>query len=395
MFFSLFYLNAQEVRADDRSFEGTGSESPPQALQSPEERQKTAASSLIQLENVLKTKELSHTCDRALISDGQAVISNRYLNIREREKILDLFFTICKSHPDFINKTVVSWVMDLDIEWYLREKMLLFHNEQSKECSEKMTNHLLRFFFSMPRHIRRSLIWLLTDVKPRNLDQLLKYTIETTEAREQEISSGISNICDQKIIAFLSRFVQKDSQDMPLELRDFRQYNIQSVLYALARMTVKTGDPAVVSELKAIAMNQDINIYFRVSAVEVLQDLSLYFDSSAQALYDIVRDNKKVSQSGFITRDQKVRDHEDEDRQVSYRAFSSLRELSEKEPEEFFRFLFTYRKNRDDSHLYRKRFFSGLPLPEELDKYSLPVLTALSRDSKTASEYPKSAVALD
>ena len=165
--------------------------------------------------------------------------------------------------------------------------------------------------------------------------------------------------------------------DRPAELRDFRQQYISSVLYALARMAVKTGDDSsVVSELKSIAINKDIIIYFRVSAVEVLQDLSLYFDSSAQALYDLI--NWKVEDSYA----------QNKNWQVSDRAFRALRELSDKTPEGFFSFLEDFRKRRDDSDSARRTFFFHLPKElralKELDKHSRPLLKALSQDLKIA-----------
>ena len=139
------------------------------------------AGALIQWE-----KQLSHRCDDLLIAAGQEHISDIKSNIYNRDKILNLFFTYCKNYPGFIDQQLVSWVRDLNIEWFLKEKMVLFYNEHSKKCSQKMTDYLLDFFYSNSDwHIRNSLIWLLTGVKPKSLNRLLNpyVEVETDRAR--------------------------------------------------------------------------------------------------------------------------------------------------------------------------------------------------------------------
>ncbi len=293
----------------------------------------------------LTTELKKNKCTDSHISSVTDVVLNNNLDIRDKGEMLLSFFTACKNHRNFMEK-MAFLAMQEEIHWYIKEKILLFYLNNTDACSHQITEHLLNFFLApTTNHIRNSIIWILSKTKKN---------------------------CDREVISFFSDFIQKDSSGLMLELSDFRQYNIQSILYALVYIAIKNQNPLVFSELKMIAMNHNINVYFRVRAVESLQDLSIYFQLPAQILYTIIKHKRQIAQSNFINwEERKIRD---QNREVSDSAFNVLMELVETDPFKFFSFLLNSNESRNFDHFYRRKVFSSdqLRLPDTLDQLRLP-----------------------
>ena len=303
----------------------------------------------------LKKYLTNNICSSTIISSSERLVKDSNLSIPIRSEILQLFFQVCNEHEIF-QQTVISLATEPSLEWTLKSQAILQYNKINT-CSDTLTDHLLWFFYENPNwHIRDTVIW----------------TLSQTEGR-----------CARKVITFLSNFVKEDKEKIEMELLEFRQIHIQSILWTLVHLGV--NNPYVVNELKAMVMKYDMNNYFRIRSVEALQDLSLYLEPAAQALYEIVRDNKRVSDSDFVTYDQKIRD--DNDTEVRNSAFLALVELVEKERAEFLSFLFIHRERLDADQLYRKKAFSNHDIPDALDLYARPALIRLSQDNKINKQY--------
>lgn len=296
-------------------------------------------------------------CKKPITSATIKIVKNK-LDIRIRYELLDLFFKNCNKHADFEN-AVTSLVIEPNLEWSLKERILLSHDQsQSRICSDTVLDHLLSFFSIKTNwHVRNAVIWMLSNVK-----------------------AG----CSGKVVTFFSDLVQKSSDGMLIELLDFRQTMVQSILWSLVRSGLINKDEHVVSELKKMAMKHDMNIYFRIRSIEALQDLSLYLGSAAQALYEIVRDNKRIPRSDFVTYDQKIRD--EQDTKVRDSAFMSLVELLTENRSDFLSFLFVHREDLDSDQLYRRKAFIGQPIAGNLDVYARPALISLRDDEKIDTE---------
>ena len=309
----------------------------------------------------IKENLIKNICKESIVSASLDAIKNNNLEMRIRDEILTLFFKFCSSNEDFKHR-VVSLAVEPDLTWPLQEKaLLLFNQNQSNSCfdSDTVVDYLLQLFSQdIGWHIRNAVIWVLADIKKG---------------------------CDQKIISFFSHFVQQSPEATPIELLDFRQRMIQSILWSLVRLGVSNKNESVVVELKAIAMKYDINVYFRIRVIEALQDLSLYFDSAAVALYEIVRDNKRIARSAFVTYDQSIRD--EKDKKVRNSAFGALMELLEKEKPEFLSFLFVHRERLDADQLYRRKAFANQIIPQDIDIYARLALERLIGDLKVEAEY--------
>jgi hypothetical protein len=300
-------------------------------------------------------------CTQPVVSATMDIVKNNKQDIREREKILNLFFGVCNQNGDFEN-AMTSLAVEPKLEWFLKEKIILSHDSDYKRiCSDTVLNHLKLFFSNnMDWHVRNAVIWILADVK---------------------------GDCDDKIISFFSGFVQQSSEGMSIELLDFRQTMIQSILWSLVRLGVRTQNENIVSELKNMAMKYDMNLYFRIRAVEALQDLSVYFNSAAQALYEVVRDNKRTPQSNFVTYEQRIRD--EQDTKVRDSAFIALVELLTNHTSAFLSFFSVHQEEIDSDQLYRRKAFSNQPKPARLDTHARPVLDQLRNDETVDQKYHK------
>ena len=298
-------------------------------------------------------------CKQSVSLTTTDVVKEHTLDVRDRTEVLDLFFETCHQHDEF-ESVMTSLVVEPKLEWSLKEKILLSHDlDYSRVCSEIVLDHLLiSFFENKDWHIRNAIIWMLSDVQGE---------------------------CDSKIISFFSDFVQQSSEEMSIELLDFRQTMIQSILWSLVRLGFRNQNENIVSELKKMAMKYDMNLYFRIRAVEALQDLTIYFDSAAQALYEIVRDNKRLLRSDFVTYEQKIRD--EQDTKVRDSAFISLVELLTADQSVFLAFLFVHKEELDSDQLYRRKAFVDQPIPDHLDIYAKPALVKLSSDEKVDKKY--------
>ncbi len=296
-------------------------------------------------------------CTPSVIVSVLRVVNNQDLDVYKRNEILELAFTTCAENEEF--KHAISLLsVEPELEWSLREKVLIYHQAKSVVCSHPIVEYLLESFSQeINWHIREAIVDILS------------------ESQED---------CAQRVISFFSEFVMRDSEEMSTDLVDFRQRKIHLILWSLVRLGMQHGGhPSVVAELKEMAMKYDMNVYFRVSAVEALQDLSLYFEISAQALYEIVRDNKRVPQSDFITYDQRIRDANDV--KVRDQAFLALLELLEEDYNDFFSFL---SKKPSAEQIYRSKVFEDQPLPaEHLDLYARPALIKLVQDTSVEQQY--------
>ena len=305
----------------------------------------------------LKEYLTNNICRPIVISSSKRLVTNLNLNIRLRSEILQLFLQVCKKHEDF-QQIIISLAIEPLLEWSLKNQIILQHNK-TNICSHTLTDHLLRFFYKNPNwHIRDTVIWIL---------------------------SQTNGECAEKVVTFFSTFVKEDKEKIEMELLEFRQIHIQSILWALVHLGINNNPNIVVSELKAMTMKYDMNTYFRIRAVEALQDLSLYLEPAAQALYEVVRDNKRISDSDFVTYDQNIRDNNDTE--VRNRAFLSLVELIEKEKAEFLPFFSVHNTKWETDQLYRKKALSNHDIPNVLDLYARPALTQLSQDNKVDKQY--------
>ncbi len=299
-------------------------------------------------------------CTQSVVLATIDIVKDNEQDIREREEILDLFFKVCNQNGNF-ESAMTALTVEPQLEWALKEKIILSHDPDYKRiCSDAVLNHL-QLFFSDNRdwHVRDAIIWILADVK---------------------------GVCDNKIISFFSGFVQQNSEGMSIELLDFRQTMIQSILWSLVRVGFRTQNESVISELKKMAMKYDMNLYFRIRAVEALQDLSIYFSSAAQALYEIVRDNKRIPESDFVTYEQRIRD--EQDTKVRDSAFIALVELLTNPTSDFLSFLSIHQEELDSDQLYRRKAFINQPIPEDrLDMYARPALTQLGDDETVDEKY--------
>ena len=294
------------------------------------------------------------TCEEPVIEFSVATIKNPVLGIRIRDEVLKLFLESCSENNQFIQQ-VTSLAVEPNLEWYLKQQAILYSQNQQNVCKDQIVSHLLQFFNSNTTwHIRNAIVWILADIQEN---------------------------CDHNIIANFSQFIQQSpSEPMPKELSDFRQQMVGSILWSLVRLGIRNQNSTVVIELKTIAMRYDVNVYFRIKAVEALQDLSLYLSAAAQALYEIVRDTKRIAQSDFVTYDQRIRD--EEDKEVRERAFFALAELVENNKYNFLSFLFIDRELLNYDQVYRRRAFVDQPIPENLDLYARPALIKLANDPK-------------
>ena len=310
---------------------------------------------------LLKKYLVQEVCTPPVVLATMDIVKNNGQDVREREKVLNLFFGVCNQSDDFEN-AMTSLAVEPKLEWSLKEKIILSHDSDYKRiCSDTVLNHLKLFFSdNMDWHVRNAVIWILADVK-----------------------GG----CNNKIISFFSGFVQQSSEEMSIELLDFRQTMIQSILWSLVRLGFRTQNENIVSELKNMAMKYDMNLYFRIRAVEALQDLSIYFDSAAQALYEIVRDNKRIPQSNFVTYEQRIRD--EQDTKVRDSAFIALVELLTNHTSAFLPFFSMHQEEIDSDQLYRRKAFFNQPMPVHLDTYVRPVLNQLRNDGKVDQKYHK------
>lgn len=302
-------------------------------------------------------------CNKSVASTTLNVVRNNDLDVRIRAEMLIFFSEKCNKHDDF-KKTMTTLAVEPKLEWFLKEKVLLLYDpEYNRICSDKVLDHLFSFFSEdIDWHVRNTVIWMLSNVQ-----------------------GNVQEICDNKIISFFSNFVQKSSEGMSIKLLDFRQTMIQSILWSLVRLGLRNENKNVVFELKKIAMRYDVNEYFRIRAVEALQDLSIFLDSAAQALYEIVRDNKRIPQSEFVTYEQKERDFQD--KKVRKGAFIALVELVTKNRSDFLSFIHKHKEELHSDQLYRRKAFADLLLPERLDSYAHPALLQLYDDKKVDQDY--------
>ena len=300
-------------------------------------------------------------CTQPVVLATMDIVKNNERDVREREKILNLFFEVCNQNDDFEN-TMTSLAVEPKLEWSLKEKITLSHDSDYKRiCSDTVLNHLKLFFSdNTDWHVRNAVIWILADVK---------------------------GDCNNKIVSFFSGFIQQSSEEMSIELLDFRQTMIQSILWSLVHLGFRTQNESIVFELKNMAMKYDMNLYFRIRAVEALQDLSIYFDSAAQALYEIVRDNKRIPQSNFVTYEQRIRD--EQDTKVRDSAFIALVELLTNHASAFLPFFSMHQEEIDSDQLYRRKAFFNQPMPVRLDTYARPALDQLRNDKKVDQKYHK------
>ena len=307
----------------------------------------------------LKQSLSAGACDTRLIRQGKELVQDSARDVRVREEILQLLFTACGDSADF-TPVAGALLIAPDLEWYLREQAILFDYQKSL-CSGEVQQSLMDFFYETSVWpIRNAVVWVL---------------------------SNTAKNCDSITISFLSDFIQRDTDGVAMELLDFRQHNIQSVLWALVRLGIKNQNPLIVTELKNMAMKYDMNIYFRIRAVEALQDLSLYMPSAAQALYEIVRDNKRIARSEFVTYEQRIRD--EQDTQVRDVAFIGLVELVNVTQTEFLPFLSVHREKWNADQLYRNRAFAGREVPEDMGAYARLALEDLQADPQVLPHYRK------
>ena len=298
-------------------------------------------------------------CEKSVIQSSLMIIKDDHLELQTRDEILELFFAACNIQEGF-EDAVTALAVDSDLEWALKIKAVQRSNRvSSASCFNTIVHHLLSFFSRETRwHIRDAAVWTLADT-PKG--------------------------CDGEIISHFFQFVQDSSDHIGTELLDFRHAKIKSIIWSLVRLGIRNENNEVVSHLKSMAMNYKMNVYFRVMAVEALRDLSIYVNSAAQALYEIVRDNKRregSSQSGFITDDQEARDRSD--KEVTHRALDVLAELLTAKQEKFFSFR---TGSLDYGELYRRKAFDGQTIPEELDAYIRPVLGRLIKDERVDHIY--------
>lgn len=306
-------------------------------------------------------------CKPSVIVSVLRAVNNQDLNIYKRSEILELSFTACQKNDEFKDefKHAMSLLaVEPELEWSLKEKVLIYHQKNSVVCcsdSDPVVEHLIESFSQeINWHIREAIVDILSE-SPQG--------------------------CARKVISFFSEFVMQDLAQIstPTELVDFRQRKIQLILWSLVRIGMKYEHPFVVSELKKMAMKYNMNVYFRVRAVEALQDLSLYFDIAAQALYEIVRDNKRTheSEDDFITYDQTIRD--ENDTKIRDQAFLVLVELLEENYSDFFSFL--SKTSNLEQQIYRSKVFQDQSLPDSLDLYARPALVTLAQDTKVEQKY--------
>ena len=274
-------------------------------------------------------------------------------DIRQRTDHLHTFIESCPQ--DQVDSALEQLVMKSEAEWFLKEIALGQMSEQCF-CKENLQNYLFNFIMVERKdwHIRKSVIWVL---------------------------SGTPAECAESVIQFFVEFIQQEQPDLTMEVALFRQQMVYDLFWSLVRLGVNSQNDIVSEHLKSIAMNEDVNVYFRTLAIRALQDMSIFYEKSAQDLYEIVRDSVTTKKSiGFETYYESILN--ERNKQIQAIAFYALVEVMEGQSE----FLKTLSGTREPT-VYRWKALDQQVLPQDITQYVRLALQNISTSSQINEYY--------
>lgn len=282
-----------------------------------------------------------------------------FLNNDIRQRV-DNLHTLVESCPtDQVDLVLSQLVMEQEAEWFLKETALDYMGKQSF-CEENLQNYLFDFVMVEQKdwHVRRSVIWIL---------------------------SGTPAECAESVIQFFVEFIQQDQPELNMEMVLFREQMIYDLFWALVRLGVNDQNNIVSGQLKNIAMNENMNVFFRTLAIRALQDMSVFYEQAAQNLYEIVRDSVTTKKSnGFETYYESIIN--ERNKQIREIAFSALLEVMKGQSE----FLKTL-SGTSEPTAYRWKALDQHILPQDVTQYVSLALQNISTSSQINGHYKERA----
>ena len=278
------------------------------------------------------------------------------VDIRERTNKLNVFVQSCPREK--VDSVLKQIVLIPTVEWFLKKTALDQMSEQNF-CEESVQNYLLNTIRKETGdwHTRESVIWFLSNTP--------------TE-------------CDTPIVQFFVEFIQQEQPDLTMEVALFRQQIINNLFWALVRLGIKSSDDFVSKQLKNIAMNEDLNVHFRITAVSALQDMSVFRAEPAQALYEVVRDSVVKTSNGFETYFESIRNEKNQ--RVQLNAFAGLVEVM-RGNNSFFSFLLKRVEDIEEPDRIRWEALNQQDIPDDIAQYVRVVLEEISIDPKVHEVY--------
>jgi len=253
--------------------------------------------------------------------------------------------------------------MEQEAEWFLKEIALSYIDEQTF-CKENLQNYLfdLLMIERQDWHIRESVIWVL---------------------------SGTPAECAESVIQFFVEFIQKDQDQLEftMEMLLFRETMIYELFWALVRLGVNNQSNIISEQLQDIAMNENLNEYFRTLAIRALQDMSVFYNIAAQSLYEIVRDSVKTKKAnGFETYYESIIN--EKNKKIRELAFSALVEVMNGRSE-----LLRAKALPGASELavYRQKALAQQTLPQDVTQHVKIALQNIINNPQINEDYKKRA----
>ena len=274
-------------------------------------------------------------------------------DIRQRKDNLYAFINFCPE--DQVDPVLKQLVIEPEAEWFLKE-IALGHISEQSFCEENLQDYFFNFIMVEEQdwHIRKSVIWALSSVPLE---------------------------CAESVIQFFVKFIQQEQPELTMEMALFRQHTIYDLFWSLVRLGVNNQNDIVAEQLKNIAMNENVNVFFRTLAIRSLQDMSIFYEAAAQDLYEIVRDSTATEKSnGFETYYESIINKRN--RQIQGIAFSALVEVMEGQSE----FLKTLSGAKEPA-VYRWKALDQYVLPQDVTQHVRLALQNISTSSQINEHY--------
>ena len=312
-------------------------------------------------------------CNSSVLMQSIDILDNQQFNIRTREKRLSVLLTACP-RQQITQPLLQKAVGPNHLEWFLRKHIIQWIHKNNSQCNKEIVQYLWSSIQQdyEDHYVREDMIWTLSDTL-------------------QDNQSDTEIACDTQVIQWLSEFIQRDQSEFTMNLVDFRSRMILPLFLSIVRLGIRNQNELAAQELKAIALNHEVNDYFRSVAVESLQSLGVYLQSGALGLYEVVQE---ISMRYIGRPNLEMKDAElildNRDRRIRQYAYDLLKELTTTSPDIFLSFVFINQEKVDAYKLYWRRALQNFAVPEN-NHHAIGAMEQLSKDSKVSAKYRKQA----
>ena len=309
-------------------------------------------------------------CHPSGIKQHINMLVDHRLNIRLREDQLSSLLTTCPHQK--ITQPLLQMVVNPNnhLEWFLKKQVIQWLRKKHSTCRKEVVQYLWSVVQQgyEDQYVLEDMIWTLSD------------TLQGDPPNQE-------TVCGEQVIYWLSDFIQEDQRELPMQLVDFRARMILPLFLSIVRLGIRNQNDLAAQELKAIALNHDVNDYFRSVAVESLQSLGVYLQSGAHGLYEVVQEisMRYIGKPHLEMKDEElIRDSRDQ--RVRQYAYKLLEELVKTSPNHFLKFVFINAEKVHAYQLHWRRALHDLTVPKD-NQYAISAMEQLSKDSKVSADY--------